>query len=133
MTDYPKHWVFNLYLKNEQQHQQTTPNTPTTTLIGNCCLRKKDDERGLYELGYWIHGKYTGRGLTTECVKGLIEFARGQLDGASTLCMYVNQGNIGSRRVGEKAGFQFVRDENSTYDLRPEWGTRVNHYYELAL
>ena len=136
MTDNPEHWVFNMYLKEEQQQQQQTQNSSTTTattLVGNCCLRKKE-KQGMYELGYWIHGKQTGRGLTTECVKGLIEFARGHLEGATTLIMYVHQGNIGSRRVTEKTGFQFLRNEDMTYESsRPEWGVRVNHYFELAL
>ena len=122
MTNSSTNYVFNLYLREEPK-----------TLIGNCCLRKQDGD-GCYEIGYWLHGAYTGRGFMTECVQGLVEFARHELTGVSILSMYVHQGNEGSRRVAEKVGMKFVRNVDFTYEAtRPEWGTRVNHCFELQL
>ena len=129
MTDDPRNYVFNLHLRSEAVSISARP------IVGNCCLRWKAEENGHhhYEIGYWLHGGYTGRGLTTECVKGLIKFARSEL-GAFKLSLYVNEGNFGSKIVAEKSGFTLVRNEVVRYDnTRPDWGIRVNHYFEMLL
>lgn len=58
-------------------------------------------------LGYWVDGRYAGRGLASAAVKAIVEISHDELGlhriEASTLLH-----NAGSQRVLEKAGFQQI-------------------------
>jgi len=99
--------------------------------IGTCGLTFSKDG-GSYEVGYWLHRKYCGTGLMTECVQKLISFARDDLK-ADRLTLIVNDKNVGSQKVAEKVGFCFVQSAEVTFKLRPDWGERVEHHYQLLL
>ena len=83
-------------------------------------------------MGYWLHSDYCGKGLATECVEGLITFARDDLK-ARRLTIVFMKTNVGSRRVAEKTGFHFFKNEISVMDERPEWGDIDNQHYERLL
>jgi len=36
---------------------------------------QSDPQKGIYEIGYWMHKKYQGKGLMRECVNALTKFA----------------------------------------------------------
>jgi len=101
---------------------------PTT--IGQCGLTKTQDSS--YEVGYWLHSDYAGKGITTEYVERLISFARDELNANRLTAVFMKR-NVGSRRVAEKTGFHFVKSEISTFDKRPDWGEIEEQYYELIL
>ena len=65
------------------------------------------------EIGFSLSKVYWGRGLMTEAVRGVIDYAFGTLDlEALTCCHYLQ--NDRSRRVIEKCGFQFVKQSTHT-------------------
>ena len=100
-------------------------------LIGNSKL-EMTEQMNCYEIGYWLHYKHCGKGLMTECVRRLIQFAREELK-ATKLCMYVAVDNVACHKVAEKTGFQFVRFVDYISERRPDWGSRKNCYLELSL
>lgn len=57
------------------------------------------------EIGYWLGEAYWGRGLTTEAVRGVVEWAFANFDLARIYAGVLVR-NSGSARVLEKAGFQ---------------------------
>lgn len=70
-----------------------------------------------YEIGYWLHSQYTGRGLATELSIALTRYAFEQLNAVRVqICCQVE--NLSSRRVIEKCGYQLeARLHNQCLDL----------------
>ncbi len=98
-------------------------------LLADLALSIRDLRDPQGEIGYWTHPQARGRGVTTEAVRlaarhGLLPAEDGGL-GLSRILIRADVGNIGSRRVAEKAGFAFSgRDRNANL-LRD--GSRTDH------
>ena len=88
------------------------------------------EQSGTTELHYWIRTDRTGRGLTTEACRVLIEWAARDLKVAS-LTLWAGHDNHASRRVAEKLGFKHV----GPLSWRPEGGLGdfAAESYELSL
>ena len=69
-------------------------------------LLKEDVFRRSVEIGYWLGEEYWGRGIVTEAVRAVTDYAFATLD----ICRVyagVFEWNAGSIRVLEKAGYEF--------------------------
>ncbi|ADN37241.1 GCN5-related N-acetyltransferase [Methanolacinia petrolearia DSM 11571] len=64
-----------------------------------------DVYRKTAEIGYWLAEPFWGRGVMTEVVKAVVPVAFGRFD-IVRLQAGVYEGNLGSMRVLEKAGFE---------------------------
>lgn len=67
---------------------------------------KEDVHRGAAEIGYWLGEKFWGRGIITEAVHAMTEYAFANFD----ICRIqagVYEWNPASMHVLEKAGYQF--------------------------
>jgi RimJ/RimL family protein N-acetyltransferase len=73
-------------------------------LIGACGLDRRADD---VELGYWLGVPYWGRGLATEAVRAVIDYAFDDLQ-HETLQAGARVSNPASRRVLEKCAFQWT-------------------------
>jgi RimJ/RimL family protein N-acetyltransferase len=82
------------------------------------------------ELHYWIRSDRSGKGLTTEACRALIDWAPHAL-GVRRLTMWAGRDNAASRRVATKLGFAHL----GPLDWRPEGGlgTFDAESYELRL
>lgn len=58
------------------------------------------------ELGYWLGEEYWGRGIVSEAVKAMVQHAFSDL-GLRRVYARIFSNNVASKRVLEKAGFQF--------------------------
>lgn len=76
----------------------------TETFIGSSGLHRMDWNAGRFEIGYWLRSSYVGKGLITEAVKGITNFAIHELD-ANRIEIRVDSRNIRSKNVAERAGF----------------------------
>ncbi len=65
----------------------------------------QDVYRRSAELGYWLGEPFWGRGVMTETVQAVTEFAFAHFD-LCRIAARVFEGNVASRRVLEKAGFR---------------------------
>lgn len=72
--------------------------------IGSTGLHRINWHVRSFEIGYWIHTKYSGHGYITEAVEGLIDFAVKEL-GAKRIEIKCDPGNEKSRNIPEKLGF----------------------------
>ncbi len=66
--------------------------------------RGKDVDRRTAAIGYWLGEPYWGRGITTEALRAVTEYAFEKFD-LARLEAYVFEWNLGSTRVLEKAGY----------------------------
>ena len=57
------------------------------------------------ELHYWIRTDHSGRGMTTEAARALVEWAEREL-AVGRLTLWAGRDNHASRRVAEKLGFR---------------------------
>ena len=94
--------------------------------VGCAGLKPYDVARGLYEMGFHLRSAYWGRGYATEAGCAVIEHAFGTLKPTALLAGH-NPRNHASKRVLEKLGFTYLRDErfagtglmHPLYELRP--------------
>jgi RimJ/RimL family protein N-acetyltransferase len=78
--------------------------------VGCCGLRPRDPRKGVYELGFHIRPALWRRGYAFEAAQAVVGYAFDAL-GANELVAGHNPENAASRRVLEKLGFEFVREE----------------------
>jgi len=102
-------WAWAIYLKS-------APNEP----IGNIDLRRKPENRG-----FWLARKHWGKGIMTEATDAVTDYAFDVL-GFEALILSNALGNIRSRRIKEKAGAKWLRNEpaafvNPAYTEREVW------------
>lgn len=77
---------------------------PGGNLAGACGLMTRP-ENG-FEIGYWLHAAYTGRGLATKAAAALI--AEAWRIGAAYVMIRHDEANVRSRAVPQRLGFHFV-------------------------
>jgi RimJ/RimL family protein N-acetyltransferase len=96
-------------------------------LIGGSGLHDMDWSLRCFEIGYWGRTGYTGRGLITEGVRALADFALRDL-AANRVFLTTDNTNVRSWRLAERAGFELegiLRNERLDLDGKPR-DTRVN-------
>lgn len=74
-------------------------------LVGGSGLHDANWELRHFEVGYWGHAKFAGRGLITEGVAVLSDYALDRL-GASRVFLTTDDRNVASWKLAERAGFQ---------------------------
>ena len=76
-----------------------------TEAIG--CVELRKTAKGEAHLGYWLGKPYWRRGLTSEAVRALVDLAV-QVSGLHRVVAVVRPGNVASRRLLERCGFEFL-------------------------
>jgi RimJ/RimL family protein N-acetyltransferase len=76
----------------------------TGELVGCSGLHRMDWNVRKFEIGYWVRSSYAGRGLITEAVAGITEFAIRKLD-ANRIEIRTHPENVRSIKVAERLGF----------------------------
>lgn len=76
------------------------------SLVGGSGLHDVDWDLGHFEVGYWGRTSFCGRGLITEGVTALSEYALNHLC-ASRVFLTTDELNTASWRLAERAGFEF--------------------------
>jgi len=82
----------------------------TEEFVGCCGLRPYDPDRRVYEVGVHLLPAYWGRGLAEEVVRAVVEHGFSEL-GARAIVAGHHPRNERSRRLVEKLGFRYLRDE----------------------
>jgi len=95
-------------------HVFTVVETRTNGPIGSIDVRREQD--GTWTTGLWIAERVQGRGLGTAAVEAITGYALRQL-GLDAIEAHVFVGNVSSRRVFEKNGYQLT-------ETRPEAVTK---------
>lgn len=80
------------------------------------------------EIGYWVDKNHQGKGIASEMLASIINFAKKNLQ-LKALFATTNLHNDGSARVLEKVGFKF----NEQVDVKTPNGMRVSNKYSLRL
>jgi [ribosomal protein S5]-alanine N-acetyltransferase len=76
--------------------------------VGRASIRKGPREN-VWAIGYWVHPDYWGKAFAVEAARALIDFGFSQL-GAVEITIAHATWNHQSRRVAEKLGLRFVRE-----------------------
>ena len=75
-------------------------------LVGGSGLHKANWTLRQFEVGYWGRARFAGSGLVTEGVRALARHAIDVL-GANRVFLTTDERNVRSRRVAERAGFEY--------------------------
>jgi RimJ/RimL family protein N-acetyltransferase len=79
-------------------------------IAGNIVCWEQDGER---EVGYWLGKEYWGKGIATKALREFLKQVK-----IRPLVAHVVKHNIASRRVLEKCGFTFIREEVEEFVLK---------------
>jgi RimJ/RimL family protein N-acetyltransferase len=82
-------------------------------VMGDCGTHGAPDAAGTVEIGYGLAGPYRGRGLATEMCRALTGWLLSQPDVRRVVASTHAAANPASRRVLEKSGFTFDRDDGA--------------------
>jgi RimJ/RimL family protein N-acetyltransferase len=85
--------------------------------VGTISVKNIDLVNKKAYLGYWIGEQYWGRGIATECLKLIIDYAFSAELGLKQLCAYVFPENKASMRVLEKNGMNKIGEVNEYHKL----------------
>lgn len=97
------------------------------TVIGACSLMFKDFNSAP-TLGWVYCDDYWNQGYGTEAAKALLNYAFKTLN-VKKVVATCHAENIGSRRIMEKIGLRFVKEEKAHF---PKLGDFIEHVYELT-
>ncbi|VAW30324.1 Acetyltransferase, GNAT family [hydrothermal vent metagenome] len=100
----------------------------TDVLIGSSGLHSGDWDVPSFEIGYWVHPKYGGKGYITEAVNGICQFAFSQM-AAQRLLIRCDVENERSTAVAKRCGFTFegTHQHDARHHLTNE--LRNTHYF----
>ena len=101
----------------------------TETLVGSSGLHRIDWGVPKFEIGYWCRTRFTGRGYTTEAVRGITVFAFEALD-ARRVEIRCDSRNLPSARVAERAGFR-LEGELRNNEVATDRGLRDTLIYAM--
>jgi len=76
---------------------------------------------GGFEIGYWVHPAWTGRGLATLACRAQTDAAF-DLPDIDRVEIHHDKANVASRRVPEKLGYSLVAEVDYTVDAPGECG-----------
>lgn len=97
--------------------------------LGGTGLHGFDWDSRIIEIGYWYRKSAQGKGYATEATKALIRYAFDVLQASKVIIAHA-QGNEASKRVIEKAGFEF--EYNAKKDTLLPNGEFTDHpHYSL--
>ena len=96
--------------------------------VGGCGLIDRIGPGGL-EIGYWLDGAHTGRGLMTEAA-GLLTAAGLALDGVERVEIHCDQANRASAAVPARLGYRLDRIEPDEVRTSAESGHSMIWVYD---
>ncbi|MGH9997101.1 MAG: GNAT family N-acetyltransferase [Nitrososphaeraceae archaeon] len=99
--------------------------------VGTISVKNIDLVNKKADLGYWIGEQYWGRGIATECLKLIIDYAFSAELRLKQLCAYVFPENKASIRVLEKNGMNKIGEVNEYHKLSGR--DRTSFIYETIL
>jgi RimJ/RimL family protein N-acetyltransferase len=85
-------------------------------VIGDCGTLGWTDQQGGVEIGYGLAAPYRGRGYGTEAVRVLADWVAAQA-GVTAVTASVEIGNIASRRLLERLGFELTGEAEGHWEL----------------
>lgn len=104
-------------------------NKATGEYLGGTGLHRFDWAHRVIEIGYWYRTSVTGQGFATEGTKALIRYAFDVLEAKKVVIVH-SDGNEASKRVIQKAGFEFEYTVHNE-DRLPDGSVTDKHWYAL--
>lgn len=92
---------------------------PERTRLGRTSIRTTE-EKGCWDIGFWTHPEYQGKGIMTEVVRALLEFGFTELKAAKIRATYATW-NKASEKVLVNNGFKFVKHIEKGLKKQGEW------------
>jgi ribosomal-protein-alanine N-acetyltransferase len=105
------------------------------TVLGEVGIKFKYIDDGILELSYLLKREYWGKGIITECVKGLLSIIY-DIDENLSVQGQCREDNIGSQKVLDKCGFTFVGIEvigEDTYMRFEHQKEGMEKIYEITI
>ncbi len=97
-------------------------------LIGTLCLWNFDKKKEMAEVGYELYPDFQGKGIMSEALKALLEFAFRQLE-VKIVTAWVNPSNGKSIQLLERFGFQ-LDEEYAFFPKEETKGLLIYHLEE---
>lgn len=103
------------------------PRNNYPVLVGSIGLKNIDLTNKKANLGYWIGEQYWGRGIATECVRLIINYAFSYDLGLREVIAYVFPENKASIRVLEKNGMKKKGEVNEYHEISKRYRNSLKY------
>lgn len=97
--------------------------TEAGQLVGGTGLHPSD-RLDCFEIGYWVHTDWTGRGIATTTTSALVDAAFTHLDEATQIAIRMDQANAASAAIPLKLGFTLDHEEDHEVLAKGQTGRR---------
>jgi [ribosomal protein S5]-alanine N-acetyltransferase len=116
-----------LHFAIEYKEDKSEPSNNNPLLVGAISLKNIDLVNKKANLGYWIGEQYWGRGIATECVGLIIDYAFSDELGLEEVTAYVFPENKASIRVLEKNGMKKKGEVNEYHEISKRYRNSLKY------
>jgi RimJ/RimL family protein N-acetyltransferase len=116
--------------QTQRQYDFVIEDVNTGEFLGGIGLLEVDFNNKCAKLGYWLGTAHTGKGLTTQAARLIIEFARNELT-LEKLIIRIAEDNLASKKIAEKLGATYIGIEPTQEFHNGHW--QDTWVYELDL
>ncbi len=111
-------WINNLqdHWSSGKSYAWMIRDRKAKNLLGQVTISKFPG-KNVWALAFWVHPAHWGQGYATECAERVVAFCFEEL-GAEKIWAGAGIWNIGSNRVLEKLGMQYIRNNPEGYYSR---------------
>ena len=104
---------------NGKEYVFTIRSRTDNSFIGRISIRREQGE-GIWSIGFWIHPERWNQGFATEASRTIIDFGFERL-GANKIVAAHALWNVASKRVMEKLGLNYVRENPRGFAKNGQW------------
>jgi RimJ/RimL family protein N-acetyltransferase len=116
-----------LHFAIEYKGKSEAQNNDNLALVGSIGLKNIDLVNKRADLGYWIGEQYWDRGIVTECVRLIIDYAFSDELGLKEVIAYVFPENKASIRVLEKNGMNKKGEVNEYHEISKRYRNSLKY------
>ncbi len=111
--------------KRGEEYVFTVRKRLDNSFIGRVSIRREKGQ-GVWSIGFWIHPERWGEGFATEASRAIIDFAFEDLKAEKIIASHALW-NIASKRVMEKLGLVYVRENPRSFVKKGEWVAEADY------
>lgn len=103
---------------NNREYVFTIRSRSDNSFIGRVAIRR--EEESVWSIGFWVHPGRWGQGFATEASRAIIDFGFERLAAKKIVAAHALW-NGASKRVMQKLGLKYVRDNSRGFKKDHEW------------
>ena len=126
-NDFKSLRALHFAIEYKGKSERRTNNSNNLVLVGSIGIKNIDLINKKANLGYWIGEQYWGRGIVTECVRLIIDYAFSSELGLKEISAYVFPENKASIHILEKNGMKKKGEVNEYHEISKRYRNSLKY------